>query len=236
VRYCGIVVSGGYLHLCTLEEVRAAEPPIRLHATFFEPGSVDEVAAEVRTGETVVAIATPARTAREQPASRVCDAQLRRRGVFPLEYEESGRRIFQALANRGVYSPSDSAGQVTGSVNEGGYREAPVFETHPDGIFCALQGIRVPAKRHPFGMQVRIDELADEHVEDPGGELWYRRIEEIEAAASALCAHRYAVGHACWVGDPDEGVIVLPGPRLPDAFSGEGVIPPVPRTPLHRPA
>ena len=77
---------------------------------------------------------------------------------------------------------------------------------------------------------------ADEHVEDPGGELWYRRIEEIEAAASALCAHRYAVGHACWVGDPDEGVIVLPGPRLPDAFSGEGVIPPVPRTPLHRPA
>jgi hypothetical protein len=37
------------------------------------------------------------------------------------------------------------------------------------------------------------------------------------------------------VGDPAEGVIVLPGSHLPGSFSGEGVIPPVPRAPL-RPA
>jgi hypothetical protein len=75
-------------------------------------------------------------------------------------------------------------------------------------------------------------ELLEDHVEDDGGELWFRRIEEIDAAAAALCAHRYAVGHACWVGDPAEGVIVLPGSRLPASFSPEGVVPPVPRASL----
>jgi predicted nuclease with RNAse H fold len=232
VRYCGIAVSGDYLHLCALEEVRTAEPPIRLQASFFEPGSAEDVAAEVRAGETVVAIASPIGGPRAERNARVCDVELRRRGVFPLDYEDAGRRVFQALAGRGLFSPHDAGDVVTGPVDDGAYREAPVFETHPDAVFCALQGLRVPAKRHPFGIQLRIEELVDEHVEDDGGELWYRRIEEIEAAASALCAHRYAVGHACWVGDPEEGVIVLPGSRLPDAFSGEGVVPQVPRVPL----
>jgi hypothetical protein len=66
-------------------------------------------------------------------------------------------------------------------------------------------------------------------VEDIGGELWHRRIEEIDAGAAALCAHRYAVGHAWWLGDPAEGVIVLPGASLPERFPTEGVLPPVAR-------
>ena len=48
MRYCGIVAGGGYQHLCALEEVREPEPPIRLRAAFFEPGSVEEVAEAVR--------------------------------------------------------------------------------------------------------------------------------------------------------------------------------------------
>src|SRR3954454_4967569 len=108
----------------------------------------------------------------------------------------------------------------------------PVFETTPDGVFSALHGERVPAKRHPLGIQRRIVELREDPVEDEGGELWFRRIEEVEAAACALAARRYAVGHACWVGDPAEGVIVLPGSRLPEGFSADGVVPAVPRQPL----
>jgi hypothetical protein len=69
-------------------------------------------------------------------------------------------------------------------------------------------------------------------VEDAGGDLWSRRIEEVEAAAAALGAHRYAVGHAAWLGDPDEGVVVLPGSYPPEVFSSEGVVPPVPRARL----
>jgi hypothetical protein len=139
--------------------------------------------------------------------------------------------MFQALANRGLFGPAE-ADEGEGEVPEGAYGEMPVFETNPDGVFSALHGQRVPAKRHPLGVQHRIVELLENHVEDDGGELWFRRIEEIEAAAAALAAHRYAVGHACWVGDPADGVIVLPGARLPEAFSAEGVVPSVPRQPL----
>ena len=89
-------------------------------------------------------------------------------------------------------------------------------------MFCALQGRRLPAKRHPFGMQLRIEELAGDRVIDEGGELWHRRIEELDAAACALGAHRYAVGHACWLGDPDEGVVVLPGSSVPSELPTQG--------------
>jgi predicted nuclease with RNAse H fold len=233
MRYCGIVSGGGYQHLCVIEEVREPDPPIRLRATFFEPGSVEEVAEAVRSfGDAAVGIAAPFSSPRNGRELRLCDLELRRRGVFPLEYDEQGRRMFQALANRGLFAPPEDEAEQDGTVEEGAYTEMPVFETNPDGVFSALHGQRVPAKRHPIGVQRRIVELLEDHVEDDGGELWFRRIEEIDAAASALAAHRYAVGHACWVGDPAEGVIVLPGSRLPERFSGEGVIPPVSRVPL----
>ena len=232
MRYCGIVAGGGYMHLCAIEEVREAEPPIRLRATFFEPGSAEQVAEAVRGfgDDAAVAVATPMARPREGRELRVADAELRRRGVFPLPFDDAGRRLFQALVNRGTFEPD--AGDFEGTVPEGAYDAMPVFETNPDGVFCALHGQRVPAKRHPLGIQRRIVELLEDHVEDDGGELWFRRIEEIDAAAAALCAHRYAVGHACWVGDPAEGVIVLPGSHLPESFSAEGAVPHVPREPL----
>src|SRR4051812_18409410 len=237
MRYCGIVSGGGYMHLCVIEEVREPEPPIRLRARFYEPGSVEQVAAAVRGfGDAVVAIAAPISPPKDGRELRVADEELRRRGVFPLHYEEQGRRMFQALANRGLFTPPDREQERDGSVGEGAYDEMPVFETNPDGVFSALHGQRVPAKRHPIGVQRRIVELLEDHVEDDGGELWFRRIEEIDAAAAALAAHRYAVGHACWVGDPEEGVIVLPGSGLPEMFSVEGAVPAVPRQPLPPPA
>src|SRR5205807_6228333 len=95
-----------------------------------------------------------------------------------------------------------------------------------------LQGGRMPASRQLVGVQCRIDEVVADELLGEGGGFWNRGIEEIDAAAAALAAHRYAVGHACWIGDPAEGVIVLPGSRLPESFSGEGVIPPVERAPL----
>jgi predicted nuclease with RNAse H fold len=234
VRYCGIVASGSYVHLCALEEVRDPEPPIRLEAIFYEPASPEQVAAEVRAfGDAVVGIATPFTPPGDGPQSaRVADAALRTRGVLPAPYTNEGRRMFQALANRGLFAPEVPEGVTDGPVPEGAYETMPIFETNADGVFCALQGLRMPAKRHPIGILRRIEELVDDHVSDDGGDLWHRRIEEIEAAAAALCAHRYAVGHACWVGDPSEGVIVLPGSRLPESFSGQGVLPPVERVVL----
>jgi predicted nuclease with RNAse H fold len=221
MRYCGIALGPGFVQLCALEEVLVEEPPVRLAATFYEPGDADHVIAEVRSlGHVVVAVGAPA------GEDRACDRELMERGVAPLPFSDMGARIHAGLSDQlGPYAPSTGAGRV----EDGAFRSAALFETNPDGVFCALQGRRVPAKRHPLGIQLRIHELEQDHVIDEGGSLWHRRIEEIEAAGAALAAHRYAVGHACWIGDPDEGVIVLPGSRLPARFSSEGVLTEVPR-------
>jgi predicted nuclease with RNAse H fold len=220
MRYCGVVAAGPYLQLAMLEEVRTEEPPIRLAARFYEPGSPEEVVRELRASECVVGVGAAL------GSDRLADGELRRRGVVPFAPSEAAQAMVEALGvARYAGGPSDV-------VEESAYAATPVFETHPDGVFYALRGLRLPAKRHPLGIQLRIEELVDEHIEDDGGELWHRRIEELEAAAVALAAHRFAVGHACWVGDPAEGVIVLPGYQLPERFSGDGVIPPVTRVPL----
>ena len=229
MRYCGVVPAAGLLQLAMLQEVRADEPPIRLTAAFFEPGSAAQVAAELQAlGDVVVAVGA----ARIPGSGRAADELLRERGVAPHRQHPEADRLYRALDEMGVFDPEDE-GDLQGPVPEGAFRAASVFETNLDGVFCALQGRRLPARRHPLGVQMRIDELAGDHVIDDGGDLWHRRIEEIDAAGAALCAHRYAVGHACWLGRPGEGVVVLPGSSVPGRFPTEGVLPPVER--LHLP-
>lgn len=229
--YCGIEVGARAHHLCALREVRTDEPPVRLAATFFEPGPVEAVAARVRgLGDLAVAISAPMTKPHRGAHQRACDELLEMRGVPPRPFGDDGRRLFEDLADLGLFSPGGDDRQ--GNVAEGAFEAAPVFETNPEAVFSSLQGRRLPARRHPLGIRRRIEELEGEHVIDEGGDLWHRRIDEIEAAAAALCAHRYAVGHARWVGDPAEGVIVLPGSAPVERFTTEGVLPPVTRVPL----
>jgi predicted nuclease with RNAse H fold len=231
MHYCGVVPMQGALQLAMLEEVRAPEPPIRLSAIFFEPGSAAQVAAELSSlAEVVLGVGAPLDDPSAGRPGRDCDALLLRRGVGPQPPDPEARRLRQLLGELVAYAPADEGRE--GAVAEGAYHTASVFETNPDGVFCALQGRRLPAKRHPLGLQLRIAELEDDHVIDDGGDLWHRRIEEIDAAACALCAHRYALGHASWLGDPEEAVIVLPGSSLPSEFAREGVLPPVERLQL----
>jgi predicted nuclease with RNAse H fold len=231
VHYCGVVPVRGLLQLAMLEEVRRPEPPIRLAAVFFEPGSAAQLASELRAlGDAVVAIGAPTSTPREGASARACDELLLARGVPPVPVHDGARGLAGALDDLGFFQPTGE--ETEGSVPEGAFREGPVFETNPDAVFCALQGRRLPAKRHPHGMRLRIEELFEDHVIDDGGELWGRRIEEIDAAGAALCAHRFAVGHASWLGDPAEGVTVLPGSSVPGEFSTEGVLAPVERLQL----
>jgi len=225
MHYCGVVPMQGALQLAILEEVRTPEPPIRLSAMFFEPGSAEQVAAELGSlGEVVLALGAPL------DGSRECDEMLLERGVGPQASDSETLRLSELLSGLEAFAPHDD--EHEGPVAEGAYHEAPLFETNPDAVFCALQGRRLPAKRHPLGLQLRIAELEDDHVIDEGGDLWHRRIEEIDAAACALCAHRYALGHACWLGNPDEAVVVLPGSTLPSEFPRDGVLPPVERLQL----
>lgn len=229
--YCGIDVGPGAHHLCALREIRTDEPPVRLAATFFGAGPVEAVAARVRAlGEVAVAIGAPMTAPRAADRLRACDELLELRGIAARPFSDEGRRLFDQLADLGLFSPGGEARQ--GNVPEGAFRAAPVFETNVEAVFSALQNRRLPARRHPLGVRRRVEELLDDHVIDEGGNLWHRRIDEVEAAAAALCAHRYAVGHARWVGDPAEGVIVLPGAGPVREFTTEGVLPPVARLPL----
>ena len=192
MHYCGVVPMQRALQLALLEEVRDPDPPIRLSALFYEPGTPEQVAGELRRlGDIVVGIGTGA------------------------------HEVTQHL-DLGVFEAEDGE-----PVPEGAYAETPLFPTDPDRVFWALQGRRLPAKRHPYGVQLRIDELEDDHIVDESGDLWHRRIEELDALACALCAHRFAVGHASWM----DGV-VLPGTSLPHEFSTRGVMPPVERISL----
>jgi predicted nuclease with RNAse H fold len=216
-----------------LEEVRTPEPPIRLNALFYEPGSAEAVARELHTlGDVVIGVGAPLAGPRDGRPGRDCDALLLRRGVPPQAATQELRSLADLLRDLPAFAPA--GGHHTGPVDEGAYGRFPLFETNADGVFCALQGRRLPAKRHPVGLSMRLEELAGDHVIDDGGELWHRRVEEIDAIVCALCAHRYAVGHASWLGDPEEGVVVLPGASIPAEFARRGVLPPVERLHLSR--
>jgi predicted nuclease with RNAse H fold len=209
-----------------------------LAATFHRPATVAEVARTVRGFEdAVVAIDAPSgrrldRLQEGAPARavlglpdgryermRVCDAMLFRRGLplYPVPAADEpltpwqswmavGFELFSALAELGLYRP---AGGYQGAVAAGHGR---LCETYPDAIFCALLGHRPPPKRTPAGRQQRI-EVLDALVDADGG-LHRRTLDELDACAAAYAAYGLATGFGTWVGEPDEGVIVLPVTKL----------------------
>ncbi len=228
MRYCGLAPLGPrHLQLAVVEEVRGPDPPIRLIATFFDPGTAADVAAQLRLweGELALAVGAPLD---EAAGERACDRMLADLGVAPVPPVPEALALMSELPTLAPFAVEEEG---AGSVADGAYEEAPLIETCADGVFCALQNRRLPARRHPLGIQLRISELEAEQVIDEGGDLWQRRIEEIEAVAAALCAHRYAVGHASWLGGPD-GTVILPGSTPPVRFETEGVLAPVARLPL----
>ena len=137
------------------------------------------------------------------------------RGVGALD----ARRLPGVRRARGARSlpPGGRAGAVS-PAGEGALQAGRLCETYPDAIFCSLLGHRPPPKRTPWGLQQRIDVLRRRRVIDEDGGLWHRTLDELDACAAAYAAFALAVGRASWVGDPREGVIVLPVPELLDRY------------------
>src|SRR4051794_37106912 len=160
---------------------------------------------------------------------RVCDAVLSRRGLplYPVpaaeepapDWMQVGFELFAALAPLGLYIPDGAAGTLMSAVGSGAIRSGRVFETYPDAIFCALLGHRPPPKRTPWGGQQRIAALKLKGVVDDDGGLWHRTLDEIDACAAAYAAYALAVGLGTWVGDPAEGVMVIPTARLLERYT-----------------
>jgi len=173
--------------------------------------------------------------------SRVCDAILFRRGLplYPVpsaaqalraweEWIEVGWDVFAALDGLRVFRP-DHPDALEAPVGDGALRFGRLCETYPDAVFCALLGHRPSAKRTPWGLQQRIAALRLRGVADDDGGLWHRTLDELDACAAAYAAYALATGTGCSVGDPREGVIVLPVERLEDRYAK---LPPPARAPL----
>jgi predicted nuclease with RNAse H fold len=262
VRYCGVDISAkpGAQQLVTLHERRGPEGA-ELVATFYEPGTVADVAQTVLSfgGEAVVAIDAPSGPRLDLLAAgaplrahlglpdgryetmRVCDAILYRKRLplYPVPAADQaltrwqgwmrhGFDLFAALDHLELFRPDATTadGAYEGPVGDGALRLGRVAETYPDAVFCALLGHRPPAKRTPHGLQQRIAALRLKGVvDDDDGGLWQRTLDELDATAAAYAAYALATGLGGWVGDPREGVIVLPVARLADRYDK----PPAPR-------
>lgn len=183
----------------------------------------------------LLASGSPLRDALALPAgryerSRVCDAILFRRRLplypVPAAGEELtgwtawigvGFRIFAALEELGRYRPAE-AELLEAPVGEGALHHGRLVETYPDAVFCALLGHRPAPKRTPWGLQERIGALRAIGVVDADGGLWHRTLDELDACAAAVAAHALAVGTGSWVGAPEEGVVLVPVPRLLERY------------------
>ena len=252
MRYCGIDISAkpANQQLCTLHERRSAAG-LELVATFYEPGTVEEVARTVEgfgRGQAVVAVDAPSGPRLDLLAAgspvraelglpdgryerqRVCDALLVRRGLplYPVpargepldgwqEWMAAGFAQYEALAGLELFTPPPATG-FEAAVGGGALQHGSLCETYPDAIFCTLLGHRPGAKRTPSGLQERIAVLKLKGVVDEDGGLWRRTLDELDACAAAYAAYGLAAGAATWVGDPQEGVIVLPTLDLRDRY------------------
>jgi hypothetical protein len=161
---------------------------------------------------------------------RVSDALLYRRRLplYPVPsadqpllrwhgWMEQGFALFAALEPLGLYRP-DEQDALGGPVGPGALRLGRVCETYPDAVFCTLLGHRPPPKRTPWGLQQRIAALRLRGVVDDDGGLWHRTLDELDACAAAYAAYTLAAGIGSWIGDPREGVVVLPVAELADRY------------------
>ncbi len=172
---------------------------------------------------------------------RVCDTLLFRRGLplYPVPnasqprkawdaWMDVGFELFAALEWLGRYFPAPG-GAYEAAVGTNAVHEGRLFETYPDAIFCTLLGHRPSPKRTPWGLQQRIASLKQKGVVDEDGGLWHRTLDELDACAAAYTAYALAAGIGTWVGDVEEGVIVLPTTDLASRYDK---LPPPARAPL----
>jgi predicted nuclease with RNAse H fold len=213
---------------------------------FGRSGAVVAVDAPSGPRQDLLAAGAPARAKLGLPDGRyermrVCDALLFRRGLplYPVPSRDeplegwqrwigTGYDLYAALAGLVRFQPP-AADAYEAPVGDGALQHGALCETYPDAVFCTLLGHRPGAKRTPSGLQERIAALRVKGIVDEDGGLWRRTLDELDACAAAYAAYGLAAGAATWVGDPWEGVIVLPTLQLRDRYEP---LPPPARAPL----
>ncbi len=145
-------------------------------------------------------------------ARRVAEYELSRRGIgsHQTHYDES--RLFSWMtAGFAAFRAADQAGYPVFLGDGSGAGTA--LEVFPYGSYVALAGCLSPGSRHRLAWRRAVLER-----EGVRGLPEDATIDLVDAACAALTARRFLDGRGSFVGDPREGVIVLPVPALQDAY------------------
>ena len=160
VHYCGVVPMQSLLQLALIEEVRDPEPPVRLSALFYE-----QVGRAGRRG---------------CGGSRMWSLgwhRARRRWRRRSDCRCSGRTT---TGDAVPDEDGDKLKSVPIPIADGAYqrhRAVPRTRTRCSGRSRAAPA----AKRHPYGIQLRIAELIGDRIADEAATSGTGRIEEIDA-------------------------------------------------------
>ena len=154
------------------------------------------------------------------PKSRVCDWELRRRGIHL--YQVPGRDewagwpaaqkawmavgfdLFDRLRRHGFERPTTPG--MPGSLGAA----RAVLEVYPHASFAALLGRMPASKTTRAGVKERIQLLRQHGID------WdfYFDHDSLDALAAALTGWRYVQGLACGLGAEREGLLWMPVPEL----------------------
>ena len=252
MRFCGIDVSArpDNQQLCTLHERKGAEG-VELVATFYAPGTIEEVARTIQgfgRGEAVVGIDAPsgrrlgllgphapARATLGLPDGRyermrVCDA--RALPPRPAAVPGAGRRGRGAGLDGGRLRPVRGARAArplrprarrrrARGRRRRARRSAPAASSRPtrtrSSARCSATARRPSAR--PGAASSGSRRSSCKGIYDDDGGLWHRTLDEIDACAAAYAAYALCVGLGTWVGDPAEGVMVIPTARLLERYT-----------------
>jgi hypothetical protein len=143
---------------------------------------------------------------------RVAEYELSRRGIGSHQTHHDERLLFSWM----------TAGFETfAALGECGYRpflgggetRSVAFEVFPYASYVALSGCLSPSRRSraAWRRSVLVSAGVQGLTEDA-------TIDVLDAACAALTGRRYLDGQGAFVGDPREGVIVLPVPALRDRY------------------
>lgn len=143
---------------------------------------------------------------------RIAEYELSRRGIGSHQTPNDESRLFTWMTVAfEAFAAAREAGYPTYAGN--GEAAGTAFEVFPYASYVALAGCLSPGRRHRLAWRRAV--LAGAGVRGLAGDA---SIDVLDAACAALTAERFLAGDGSFVGDPREGVVVLPVASLEDRY------------------
>lgn len=153
---------------------------------------------------------------------RVAEYELSRRGIGSHQTHREEALLFSWMtAGFETFRAANAAGY--GPFLGNGPPEHAALEVFPYASYVALAGCLSPGRRWRAAWRRSVLGAAG-----VSGLLDVDSIDVLDAACAGLTGERFLDGQGCFVGDPREGVIVLPIPTLADRYRRCAPLEPVP--------